>query len=58
MVCPSVIYVPLSFSGASYTNTVSATNNPDGVTQNVTVRSLVPSTASTPKQFIRLQVSH
>ena len=44
--------------GASYTTEVSALNNPDGVTQTVTVRSLLPSGGGTPKQFIRLQVIH
>ena len=45
-------------SGASYTTTTSSVNNPDGVTQSVTVRSLVPIDVGTSKQFIRLQVSH
>ena len=45
-------------SGASYTTTTSATNNPDGITQSVTVQSLVPLSNGSPRQFIRLQVSH
>ena len=45
-------------SGASYTTTMSSVNNPDGVTQSITVRSLVPVGGGLPKQFIRLQVSH
>ena len=45
-------------SGASYTATVSATNNPDGVTQSVTIRSLASISEGSPQQFIRLQISH
>ena len=45
-------------SGPSYTTTTNVTANPDGVTQSVTVRSLVPLSVTAPKQFIRLRVSH
>ena len=45
-------------SGASYTTTLSSVNNPDGITQTITVRSLLPVGGGLPKQFIRLQVSH
>ena len=44
-------------SGPGYTTTTSTINNGDGVTQTVTVQSLVPLNG-TSKQFIRLQVSH
>ena len=45
-------------SGPSYTTTTNVTANLDGVTQSVTVRSLVPLSVTAPKQFIRLRVSH
>lgn len=45
-------------SGPGYTGIMSTVANPDGVTQTVTVQSLIPLTAGTSKQFIRLQVSH
>jgi len=45
------------FSGATYTTPLSATLNPGGLTESVTVQSLVPVDGNTPKQFIRLQVN-
>lgn len=43
-------------SGASYLTTVSSTNNPDGLTQTVTVRDLTPLTGAG-RRFIRLAVT-
>ena len=44
-------------SGPGYTTPPSATNNPDGVTQTVTVQDLTPVDLTNPKQFMRLQVT-
>ena len=44
-------------SGPGYTTPPSATNNPDGLTQTVTVQDLTPVNNSNPKQFMRLQVT-
>jgi hypothetical protein len=45
-------------SGQGYTTAPNVTNNPDGITQTVTVQSTAPVTsANNPKQYIRLQVT-
>jgi hypothetical protein len=44
-------------SGPAWTGTTSAVTNADGVTQTVTVQSIIPITPANPKQFIRLQVT-
>ncbi len=44
-------------SGPAYTTQISATNNPDGVTQSVTVQDLTPTGGGNPPQFMRLQVT-
>lgn len=44
-------------SGKGYTSQVSATNNPDGITQSVTVQSVTPLSGTNPTLFIRLQVT-
>ncbi len=43
-------------SGPSYTATVSVTDNPDGITQTVVVRDLVPMDSAT-SRFIRLKIT-
>ncbi|MGA3172507.1 MAG: hypothetical protein ABSE62_16005 [Chthoniobacteraceae bacterium] len=44
-------------SGAGFTTTPSVTNNPDGVTQTVTVQAAAPMGGNTPGQYMELRVT-
>ena len=43
--------------GDSFTQVVSSTNDPNGITRTVVVRDLTPMASNVPKRFIRLQVT-
>ena len=45
------------YSGTAYTTLPTATANPDGITESVTVQAVSPVSSNTPKQYIRLQVT-